>query len=182
LSRKRAPALPLHLGVKAVIFALLTCNAAIYLFTGTLRQALDATAWLTLLALFTLETGFPERMRGRHTSMIVRGTRLAAAAAVCTAAIGYAYKNEWLDAVNTCIWIAVVALLEIEVRYPLGVARYRKWYAATAVTLYTGLAALVLMWTWRREWFDAYDAVLWLAAFAMIDMDVLRISRKNGAV
>lgn len=171
----------LYLGFKAVIFVLLACNTTIYLFAGTLRQALDATAWLTLLALFTLETAFADRFRAKGAAIAIRGARLAAAAAVCMAAVSYAYKNEWLDAVNTCIWIAVVVLLEFEVRYPRAVARHRTWFAATAATLYAGLAALVLMWAWRSEWFNAYDALLWLAAFAMIEMDVLHISRKEAA-
>ena len=171
----------LYRGFKVAIFALLTCNAAIYLFTGTMRQALDATAWLTLLTLFSLETGFGNRVCAKPASMAIRGARLAAAAAVFIAAIGYAYKNEWLDAVNTCIWISIVALIEIEVRYPQGVARHRTSYVGTAVILYGGLAVLVLMWAWRREWFDAYDALLWLTAFAMIEMDVLRFSRDKSA-
>lgn len=163
------------------MFALLACNAVIYQLTGTLSQAVDSMAWLTLLALFTLETGYPDRMSAKPVAMAIRVARLAAAAAVCAAAVGYAYEKAWLDAVNTCIWIAVVILLEIEVRYPEGVARRRDWYLAAAVILYSGLAVLVLAWAWRREWFNAYDALLWLAAFAMIEMDVLQIPREKDA-
>jgi len=46
-----------------------------------------------------------------------------------------------------------------------------------ATTLYAGLGALVLVWAWRGEWFDAYDALLWLIAFVTIEIDVLQISR-----
>ena len=42
--------------------------------------------------------------------------------------------------------------------------------------LYAGLAALVPVWAWRGEWFDAYDATLWLVAFATIEINVLRIA------
>ena len=98
------------------------------------------------------------------------------------AAIGYAVQNEWLDAVNTALWIAVVVLLEFEVRSPGAVARRRGWFTATATTLYAGLGALVLVWAWRGDWFDAYDAALWLTAFAMIEMDVLQLSRGEAAV
>jgi len=73
-------------------------------------------------------------------------------------------------------------LLEFEVRYPGAVARHRAWIATTAATLYAGLGALVMVWAWHREWFDAYDAALWLTAFAMIEMDVLRVSRREAAV
>jgi hypothetical protein len=235
-------------GLKAAVFALLACNTAYYLLGGAWTKALDALAWLTLLALFALETGFdgafgalkprptavpnavavgrgfiaPSRMiasvvrrfrtrprdtlaerpvagtgakarcpqtagfasseSARRAVAAIRGLRLAAAAAVGAAAIGYAYQNEWLDAVNTALWIAVVVLLESEVRSPGAIARHRAWFTATAATLYAGLGALVLVWAWRGEWFDAYDAALWLAAFAMIEMDVLRVSRREVAV
>jgi len=233
---------------KVAVFALLACNTAYYLFASTWTKALDALAWLTLLALFALETGFdgafgalkprptavpntiavgrrfiaPSRMiasvvrrfrarprdtlakrpvagtgakarcpqtagfasneSARRAMAAIRGLRLAAAAAVGAAAIGYAYQNEWLDAINTALWIAVVVLLESEVRNPGVVTRHRTWFTATATTLYSGLGALVLVWAWRSEWLDAYDAALWLAAFAMIEMDVLQLSRGEAAV
>lgn len=163
------------------MFVLLVCNTAYYLFGGTWTKALDALAWLTLLALFALETGIDGRFRARARAAI-RGLRLAAAAAVGAAAIGYAYQNEWLDVINTALWIAVVVLLESEVRNPGVVTRHRIWFTAPAAILYGGLGVLVLVWAWRGEWFDAYDALLWLTAFAIIEMDVLQLSREETAV
>ena len=170
---------PWYPGLKAAVFTLLVCNAAYYLFVSAWTKALDALAWLTLLALFALETGFDGRRRARGAMAAIRGLRPVAAAAVGAAAIGYAYQNEWLDAVNTALWIAVVVLLESEVRSPRAVARHRAWFAATAVTRYAGLGVLVLALAWRGQWIDAYDAALWLAAFAMIEMDVLRVSHRE---
>lgn len=154
---------------------MLAWNTAVFLFSGTLSEALDATAWLVLLALFELETGFGERLRGGSATAAIRGARLAAATAVGAAAIGYLYENEWLDAINSVVWIAVVTLLEIEVRHPDAVARHRAWFAAAAATLYSGLGALVLVWLWQGEWFDAYDALLWLMALVTIEINVLRV-------
>ena len=31
----------------------------------------------------------------------------------------------------------------------------------------------------RGEWFDAYDAVLWLIAFVLIEMDALKLGAGN---
>ena len=175
-------ALPWYPRCKAALFALLACDTAFYLFAGTLNQALDATAWLTLLALFELENRFAGGLRPGGAALAIRGTRLAAAAAICAAAIGYSYQNEWLDAANTALWIGVVVLLEFEVRYPRVLARHRAQFMLTAGALYSGLGVLVLVWAWREEWFDAYDAALWLTAFALIEMDVLRISRREVTV
>lgn len=159
---------------KVAVFALLACNAALFLLTGTSSEAL---AWMVLLALFALETGHGNRLRGRYAAAVVRGARLVAATGVVAAAIGYVLERDWLDAVNSLLWIAVVVILEFEVRYPHAVDRHRAWFAAVATTLYAGLGALVLVWAWRGEWFDAYDALLWLIAFVTIEIDVLQLSR-----
>lgn len=162
---------------KVAVFALLACNAALFLLTGTSSEALDTLAWLVLLALFALETGHGNRLRGSYAAAVVRGVRLVAAAGVIAAALGYVFEREWFDAVNSLLWIAVVVVLEFEVRYPHAVERHRAWFAGVATTLYAGLGALALVWAWRGEWFDAYDALLWLIAFVTIEIDVLKISR-----
>ena len=181
---------------KATLFVLLALNAGIFLRSGTLSEGLDSIAWLTLLALFELEIGCgklgrtpflanahsvlrnqkkgPEKVCVPFSPIaVVHGARLAALAAVGAAAAGFLYNNEWLDSANSGLWIAVVALLELEVRRPATVAAHRARFTAAAVTLYSGLGLLVLVWLWRGEWFDAYDAALWLVAFAIIEINVL---------
>ena len=175
----RVAAAPRHIWFKAGIFALLACNAAIYILSGTLSEALDATAWLALLVLFELETDFGERVRARGAAAAMRGARLVAAAAVVAAAIGYVSEKEWLDAINSGLWIAIVVLLEIQLRFPQAAFRRRLWFAAAATMFYAGLGALVLAWMWQGEWFDAYDALLWLTALAIIEMNVLSILRRD---
>lgn len=161
--------------LKAAVFGLLAWNTAVYVFTGTASEALDSVAWLTLLVAFELETGFRGRFAEGRAAGVLRAVRLAAAMALVAAGIGYVRAGEWLDASNMGLWVAVVALLELEVRYPAAVAARRRQFTAVAVTLYSSLATLVLVWAWQGEWFDAYDAALWLVAFATIEVDVLRI-------
>ena len=170
---------PGYLWFKAAVFALLALNAGIFLRSGTLSEGLDSIAWLTLLALFELETGFGQRLRARPAIAAVHGLRLAALVAVGAAAAAFLYNKEWLDAANSGLWIAVVALLELEVRRPVAVAVHRARFAAAAATLYSGLGALVFVWLWRGEWFDAYDAALWLVAFATIEMNVLKAAQRT---
>jgi hypothetical protein len=166
---------------KALIFALLACNAVIFYFTGTRSEALDAAAWLTLFALFEFETGQGDRfIRGRaHT--VIRIVRLAAAAAVIAAAVGYVVEGDALDSLNSGLWIAVVMLLELEIRYPEFIAGHRSAFMATAIVLYSGLAAMVLAWLWRGAWLDAYDALLWLIAFMVIEINILRLPLADNA-
>lgn len=169
--------------IKAAVFALLILNTGIYLASGTTSEALDSIAWLTLLALFELETGKLGRTHfpGQHSQenvcvpiFLVHAIRIVCVAAIGIAAAGFVYNGEWLDAVNSALWIAVVVLLEVEVRRPAAVAAQRARLTAAAATLYAGLVAVALVWLWRGEWFDAYDAALWLVGFATIEMNVLR--------
>ena len=167
-------------GLKAAVFALLAINTAIFLSTGSLSEALDSVAWLMLLVLFELETGGIARTHGARIMKIVRALRLCAAAALVAALVGYARSAEWADVTNVTLWCAVVGLLEFEVRWPAIFARHRAVFAAAAAFLYFGLATLAGLWLWRGEWFDAYDAVLWLIAFATLEMDVLGFIARKG--
>lgn len=168
------PAVPWYLWFKAVLFALLACNTAIFFFAGTLSEALDAAAWLTLFALFELETGYGGRFLRGRAQAVIRVVRLAAAAAVIAAAIGYIVEGDTLDTLNSGLWIAVVMLLELEVRYPDFIARHHSGFTAAATALYCGLGALILVWAWQGAWFDAYDALLWLIAFMAIEINIMR--------
>jgi len=165
----------------AAVFALLVLNAAIYLGSGTLSEGFDSLAWLVLLALFQLETGSGRALRARSAVAAVHAIRLAALAAIGAAAAGFLYNNEWLDAANSALWIAVVVLLEAGVRRPAVVAAHQASFAAAAAALYAGLVAVALVWLWQGEWFDAYDAALWLTAFATIEMNIFEAARGTPA-
>jgi hypothetical protein len=166
-------------GLKATIFALLAINTAIFLTSGSPSEALDSVAWLVLLVLFELEAGGIVRPCGTRARSLIRALRLGAAAALIAAMAGYVQAEEWPDVVNVALWCAVIGLLEVEVRRPIAFARHRAAFAATASVLYLGLAAVAGLWLWRGDWFAAYDAALWLAAFAMLEMDVLGIMRRE---
>lgn len=164
---------------KIAVFALLACNAIVFGVTGTASEALDAVAWFTLLVLFELETDFGDRFSEKPAATAIHAIRLMAAIAIGAAAVSYVSEEAWLNAANAWLWIAVVVLLEIEVRHPHAVGRHRAAFSVVAAILYSGLAAVVAIWAWRREWFDAYDALLWLIAFATIEINVLRMGASS---
>ncbi len=163
-----------YAGFELAVFLLLTANATIFAIRGTAAEGLDSVAWLILLLLFGLETAHAGLLSSRRALILVHTARLAAGVAVVVAAIGYVIEMDWLDAANAWLWIAVVVLLEFKVRYVRGVARHHALLESIAVACYLGLAAFAVAWAWRGEWFDAYDAALWLVAFATIEMNVLR--------
>lgn len=162
--------------IKPAIFALLAINAGIYASTGRFSEGLDAFAWFALLALFEIETRNPRWTRIPRNAAALDMLRLLATAGVAIAAFSFIHEQEWLDAANAWLWIGVVAVLELQLRAPLFVARHRSAFTSTSLTLYGALAAVALLWLVRGEWLDGYDALLWIAAFALIEMDLLRIT------
>jgi len=156
---------------------LIAGNTLWFLKIAPWTKGLDSLAWFILLILFTLETANRPWLEKMHARGLVHLLRLGAAVAIAASAWGYLQQHEWLDAINLGLWILVVALLECELRFAHWVARRHKLFTQGAVVIYGAIAALIPLWALRGEWFDAYDAVLWLCAFALIEMDALRLAR-----
>jgi len=168
----RAPH-PLQLG----LYVLLAGNTLWFLGVAPWTKGLDSLAWFALLMLFALETVNRPWLEKMHARGLVHLLRFGAAAAIAASAWGYLQQHEWLDAINIGLWILVVVLLECELRFAHWVARLRRLFTTGAIVLYGVIAALIPLWALRGEWIDAYDAVLWLIAFALIEMDVLKLAR-----
>jgi hypothetical protein len=164
------------MSVTIATFTLLAVNAAIYAAIGRASESVDALAWFVLLALFTVETRAPQWSRILRNAVALDLLRLIAATAILWAAIAFVREHEWLDAVNAWLWIGVVAVLELEVRASAWAARQRRLVIAISAALYAGLTGVAAAWLLQGEWFDGYDAALWIAAFALLELDLLRRS------
>ncbi len=160
--------------LRPALFVLLGVNAAVYAATGRFSEGLDALAWYLLLALFALEASGPAWGRRPRVARALGLLRALAAIAVVAAAAAYVREQEWLDAANALLWIGVVIVLELEVRVPAAAVRHRGTLALGSLLLYAGLAAVALVWLRRGEWLDGYDALLWIAAFALIELELFR--------
>lgn len=157
---------------------LLAANTVWFMTFAPWTKGLDSLAWLALLLLFTLEAANPPWLEHRHARGLVHVLRAGAALGIAASAYGYLKQGEWLDALNIALWVLVVVLLEGELRWPQQVARHRRGFTRCAIALYASIAALIPFWALRGEWIDAYDAVLWLAAFALIELDLLNAARR----
>jgi len=166
---------------KAALLALLTVNTVCYAVLGTPSKGIDAAAWLVLLVLFDIETTFAAKLKTARRRLAVHATRFLASVGVVVSTIGYVFEDDALDSVNAVLWILVVILLDTEIRWPALVARRRIAFNTIAVALFGGLALLVLLWAASRMWFDAYDAVLWLIAFATIEAELMKAERSGRA-
>jgi hypothetical protein len=163
------------------LYALLLANTVYFALAGTRNEALDAAAWLVLLALFEIERHRARWLAHATRRAMLRLARLVAGASVIAALLGYAFEEDRLDAINSVLWIAVVILLEAKIRFPQAVSKARIAFSTVATLLYGGLALLVVLWAVQGMWFDAYDALLWLTAFATLELDLMKPERMPGS-
>lgn len=159
--------------IKAALLLLLGSNAAIYAATGRISETLDAFAWFILLLLFELETRGLSWTRRPRLALALDGLRLLATGTIVWAATAFVREQEWLDAANAWLWIGVVILLELEIRAPLWMMQWRRTTVAAAILLYAALGVIAAVWWLQGEWFDGYDALLWIAAFVLLELDLL---------
>jgi hypothetical protein len=168
--------------VRWLVYALLAGDVVLYARFGRATELLDTAAWFVLLLLFEWETGgwpLPARLRPA-----LHAVRALAAIAVVMACAGYALERVWLDFANEMTWLGVIALLELEVRLPADAVRLHRLRRALASMLYLALVGFMLTWAamgWGGEnphaaWLDAWDALLWLAAFIAIELNVFGLA------
>jgi hypothetical protein len=108
-----------------------------------------------------------------------QGIRNVLIAVIVLVFVGYVHDREWLDVVNSALWFALIALLELEVRWPDKVSNYRQSYRLATVSVFAGLIAVVIAWAWQSAWLAVYDATLWIVAFASIEVDIFNFYSEN---
>lgn len=174
-----APGLPGH-RLSTLVFAALACNTIYYMVAGRFSEALESVAWYALLILFLFEITHHRLAHLPWARAGVRIGRMMATLAIATTAVLYVREKEWLDAANLGLWIAVVVVLEAEIRWPVSVAAHRKAYTRMAAALFVGLGCLVVVWLTIGKWMNAWDATLWLAAFGLLEWQALNGDSKNN--
>lgn len=167
---------------KWIVYALLAVDVALYARYGRLTELIDTAAWLVLLLLFEWETG-GWRLPSRWLPLL-HGVRALAAVAIVVAVIGYALERVWLDFANEMVWLGVIALLELELRLPASAVRLHRLRRMVAAALYLALVGFLLTWAAmgfsdedpQAAWLDTWDALLWLVAFVVIELNVFGFS------
>lgn len=163
---------------KILILVLLCLNAVIYGMVDTLTSTLDAISWLVLLILYELESHGNRMSIKAKTLEWLRNGLIALIAGVF---FSYLQDSEWLDVCNDLLWFALIALMELEVRRPDIMLRHANVFWLLTLTVFCGLLAMAGIWLWQKAWLDAYDALLWIAAFGFIEADILQLLKRKQA-
>jgi hypothetical protein len=174
------------LAFKWSVYGLLALDMVLFAVGQTLVEARDSLAWLSLLLLFDWETA----SRHRAGSLAVRGAHLARALAyvvIVQSAVEYsgtAYRSLYgpVDAWNAWTWIAITALLEVEVRLQDSRYGHRVWALrnGTKALLYGSLFVFAGLWAVDRAWLDAFDATLWILCFFVIELNLFGLAPEPG--
>jgi hypothetical protein len=164
---------------KLCVYGLLLVNTALLVRYATWREVLEQAGWLFILAAFEWESRSPATSRPAVLFELI-GYSIAV---FCWAA--YAEAGEWLNFANASLWLLVVAAIAADLHWHhlYGSRSWRLRNAAKSL-LYIGLFAVALTWGLQGEWLDAWDAVLWLLCFFVIELRVFdtearRLSRPS---
>ena len=100
------------------VYGLLALNLGLFLFFGTLVEALDSLGWLVLLGVLERETSALGRPRSARETAALWAAQGVAYAIVVLAWAGYAREGMWPDFANASLWLGVVLALAFDVRSP----------------------------------------------------------------
>ncbi|MEI6543854.1 MAG: hypothetical protein WCL60_10040 [Methylococcales bacterium] len=162
---------------KLAILALLAIDVVIYAFVGTLTRFLDAFSWMLLLIIYEMES-MEIVFISQAVVSLVRNSLIAVIGWVL---LRYFLDNQWLDVTNSALWFVMIILFELKMRWPTIVQQYQPVYNVTNMAVLAGLGIVALIWLLDSAWLDAFDAVLWLVALVVIDLDVFKLEEHKQA-
>lgn len=176
---------------KYSVYALLAFNILLFLIHGTAHEALDSLGWVILLGTFEYEsTSLDEIYASATEKWTLLAFQCLGYGLAIYATSQYFREGEWIDLLNSVTWLTVCALLAYDVYSP-GDYRGWEWKLRNAVKgiLYAILLGVALWWGWEGlqeeanlvGLLDFYDAALWIACFAVIELNVFDYERPDPA-
>ena len=160
------------MGARILIIGLLLLNALIFMLRGEYNDGFDSLAWISLMGLYEIES--QQRIDGLSLRDRLRPLRSLAILVVVFAETSYLFEGAWLDVVYSVQWLFVIALVELETRQPHLVRVHLRRFKLAAFTLALSMALVVGVWFSQGLLFNGYDALIWMLAFILIDLDLVK--------
>lgn len=172
---------------KYSVYALLTFNILLFLLHGTAHEALDSLGWVILLATFEYEsTSLDEVYSSKLEKWGLFAFQCLGYGLAIYATSQYIMNHEWVDVLNAVTWLLVCAVLAYDVYAP-GDYGGTEWKVRNAIKagLYAILVGVAVWWGYEGMQdtaglvglLDFYDAALWIACFAVIELNVFDYER-----
>lgn len=167
---------------KYSVYALLAFNILLFLIHASPYEAIDSLGWLILLGVFEYEsTALDEVYASAAEKWSLFALQCVGYGMAIYATSQYFFAGEWIDLLNSVTWLMVCALLAYDVYAP-GDYEKAEWKIRNAIktALYAILLAIALWWGYEGlqseaglvGLLDFYDAALWIACFAVIELNV----------
>lgn len=175
---------------KYSVYSLLTFNIVLFLIHGTAHEALDSFGWVILLGTFEYEsTSLDEVYASPTEKWLLFAFQCLGYGLAIYATAQYYSEGDWVDLLNSVTWLAVCAFLAYDVYAP-GDYQGLQWKVRNALksALYAILVGVALWWGWEGMQnesslvglLDFYDAALWIACFAVIELNVFDYERPEA--
>ena len=146
-------------------------------------KALDQIGWLLILGVFEWETRGLAMGGGRRSLLgWPTGVELFGYGCAVFALANYLHDRIWLDVGNSVVWLAISAMIWLDILRPVGAntPAYGQRHIVK-VLLYAATFAFAVLWGADGAALDFYDAVLWILCFFAIEMNLLRIEPRVSA-
>jgi len=168
------------------VYFLLFINMILFFKTRTIVEGIESLAWLILLIMFEWETAqLNKPYISVHKNRMIFVLTIIAYIFIIYSAYYYMIpeyikKNGKLDMYNTITWLLVVILIEYDVYFP-GKYYRLEWIIRNILKkiLYCILFIVAVLWLINGEFFNFYDAFLWIICFFFIELNILRFEEKK---
>ena len=160
---------------KAVVYTLLAVNILVFFLASDAlvpHKAVDQVGWCILLAVFEWETRIPGG--GVHPARFGRWPLVFEAGGYACAlyALGhYLAEPDWLEVTNASAWLAISALIWMDILRPDGGRALLRGWLRTGLYALTFICAVI--WGVEGKLLDFYDAALWILCFFVIELNIL---------
>jgi hypothetical protein len=169
---------------KYAIFTLLAINMVLFMAGKPLNEGLDSFGWLLFLGVFEYESGsLDQKYAGPWEKYALLAVQVVGYAIAVKVTITYALTEDWLDFVNSSVWLIVCVSIGYDMYAP-GEYGGAEWRVRNIIKimLYVTLAAIAISWGVEGDWLAFYDASLWILCFAIVELNIFTFEEREDSV
>lgn len=165
---------------KALVYAALLANVGVFMWDADsllAPKAIDQIGWIIILAVFEWETGrLPRGVAITRISPPALAAELTGYGCALFALSHYMAIGDPIEIANASAWLAISALIWIDLFRPAGARRLPRTILRWSLYLITFICAL--LWWQGGAWLDFVDAALWIVCFFVIEINIFGLDMR----